>query len=216
MFQNRYNIKIAKLACGHNPQLLVSFNCSTTQPANDFSVDLNIKPSLMVQTLSVRSVFFFSYTLWKMRRSMCIFQVKVTVYHPANKNGKGKIFFGMSNITIDLCRFFNGKITSNLMEIIAGDLRKCSNGYHPCPYEVYCCIMLTLFRRLNHFFFRIFVKGHIYMKKCKIYDDSTFPPIVPSGIYVAHSYFYSKLSVKESYVFHIIFFLDVSPKSYRM
>lgn len=51
--------------------------------------------------------------------------------HP---NDYGETFLGMNNITVDLCRFQQGLVTSNLMKIVS--FGNCSNTQHPCPYTV--------------------------------------------------------------------------------
>lgn len=57
-------------------------------------------------------------------------------------------------------------------------------------------------------------QGHVYMRNCHISDDATFPPIVPTGEYIAHSYFYSKKLEKLSYVFYFRLNMNIRPKSY--
>lgn len=44
--------------------------------------------------------------------------------------------FGIKNVTIDMCRYFKGMSSSNLMDMVIGDVRKYTNVAHPCPFSV--------------------------------------------------------------------------------
>lgn len=142
------------------------------------------------------------------------FQVKVSITHhkSTDKNDNGRIFMGMKNITIDICRFNSGSISSNLMNIVAGDFRNCSNCYDQCPFTVIGRIKFILHSWLLHQFH--FLQGHKYFRNCQIVDDSLFPPVVPAGRYVAHANFFLKSKKRELLIFAFKLFMDVRPKTF--
>lgn len=69
-------------------------------------------------------VFFFSV----------IPQAKISAYRFVH--GRFTTFYGMNNITINICAFFKGTVTSNLMILTAAKAKKHTNLYHGCPYKV--------------------------------------------------------------------------------
>lgn len=45
-------------------------------------------------------------------------------------------FWGIVNLTINLCSVFSGRMTSTMADIMLEDLKTHSNIYHPCPFSV--------------------------------------------------------------------------------
>lgn len=70
-------------------------------------------------------------------------QVKVSVYRHTSQHDSGRIFLGLKNVTIDICRFLEGKVTSTLMNLVAAEMQNCSNAFHPCPYSVRRFVMIV-------------------------------------------------------------------------
>lgn len=44
--------------------------------------------------------------------------------------------FGIRNMEIDFCKYLTGKVSSNLMTRISGELKRRSNILHSCPLAV--------------------------------------------------------------------------------
>lgn len=43
---------------------------------------------------------------------------------------------GVRNVTVNVCQLFSGKTQSLLMDVVLGNLKKCSNILHACPFMV--------------------------------------------------------------------------------
>lgn len=65
-------------------------------------------------------------------------------FYQKRKN-KFVILFGMRNVTIDMCKFFNGIVATNFVTMATKDLRNYSNFFHPCPFSVNSLFYWRLF-----------------------------------------------------------------------
>lgn len=115
-------------------------NCSVT--GNEFTLMVNLKPSISVQPYFV-CIFPAILTNSLLKISLRAWQVKVSVLRLLDETDSGVPFMRINNITIDLCRFHNGQVSSNLMKTISLDT--CSNTQHPCPHSV-----IIIFDQSNH------------------------------------------------------------------
>lgn len=43
---------------------------------------------------------------------------------------------GLTNLTVDACKYLNNRMSSTILDIAIKDLRKYSNIIHPCPHKV--------------------------------------------------------------------------------
>lgn len=60
-----------------------------------------------------------------------------SLYGKKPKEVNYKVFMGLRNVKIDICKVFGGKIQSSFVEMAFGDAKKYSNIIHPCPYSVH-------------------------------------------------------------------------------
>lgn len=148
--QNQYNVKFTKIECNYDAQYFDDVNCAVNP--EDLTIDAVIKPEYTVDNLNVMQAipdFFSLSSLYSLGTFIDIWQVKVSIYRHTTPRERGRIFLGLNNVTIDICRFFSGKVTSNLMNVLAVGAQNCSNSFHPCPYAVRRC--LVLFCNLTNF-----------------------------------------------------------------
>lgn len=77
--------------------------------------------------------------------------------------------FGINNLTIDICRFMEGKFQSNFMAIIEKQLYEKSNMLKPCPISVKSCNCVV---ENSHFsVFISFIQGLLYIRDFCVQED---------------------------------------------
>lgn len=58
------------------------------------------------------------------------------MFHKERDQIKFQAYIGISNVTIDLCKFFGGEDSHMLLDIFAGEIHKYGNIMQPCPLTV--------------------------------------------------------------------------------
>lgn len=137
---------IQKIECQSNNQFIYNSSCElnqSIQPYGAFSADALILPNKTIHSVFVRAHNYIIETL-KMKYGryieIVVFffsvipQAKISAYRFVH--GRFTTFYGMNNITINICAFFKGTVTSNLMILTAAKAKKHTNLYHGCPYKV--------------------------------------------------------------------------------
>lgn len=115
LLKNAFEVNLMRIVCNKNTKFIRNVTCSV-QPSlgehGSYNIEAHVQPNKTVPNLIVKLSAF------------------------RNVNRRYQIYFGIRNIPIDICRFFNNGLSSNLMNIFADDLKKQSNVFHPCPFMV--------------------------------------------------------------------------------
>lgn len=94
--------------------------------------------------------------------------------------------FLLHNVTIDFCSAMGGK-WDPIIGVFGKELRKYSNFYQACPR-----------------------RGHIYWKPHFV-DTSSYPPILPGGIYYTKMIMYSKSENTDHMFLQLIMHFEIIP-----
>lgn len=76
--------------------------------------------------------------------------------------------FGMQNITIDLCRYLTGTLSSNFMNLMSSKLKEHSNILRPCPFVVRFPYLRSFSRFTD---LRISFQGNTFIKDYHLRDN---------------------------------------------
>lgn len=63
--------------------------------------------------------------------------MKFSIFHQQNQKTPYKVFMGMNNLMIDLCKYLGGGgLASTVFNILFADSKEHSNMFHSCPFSV--------------------------------------------------------------------------------
>lgn len=125
------------------------------------------------------------------------FQIRITLLHRKADEPKLRVFLGLRNVTVDLCRYLKGTFQSNLMDVVIKDVKKFGNIFHPCPFSVgnkehtfqsryfvkasfFCCSVLSL---------SLFLSGSLTSDQLcgRRFDNASFD--ATRSLWIEHSVF---------------------------
>lgn len=122
------------------------------------------------------------------------------------------VFMGASNISIDVCKIFSGKAQSMFVDMIAKDLQKNTNMFHPCPYQVGVISKILAWIEISYYS-SCRLQGLQYMKDFH-FDDTLFPSRMPVGRYIIQILMVSKRNGATKVIFVFRLFASLKNRSY--
>lgn len=164
--QVHHNIALDRLICRVNEDILSNLLCEikhVNKSLYTYTFESTVAPNATIHQLYVNqniwSLLHLVFVRFSEDRNSPLFftavicsynfdwlmQAKLTI---AKREGETyRTYMGMNNITLDICRTFDGSLQSIFMDFFLNDFKRYSNFYHPCPFKVrtdifFCCIKL--------------------------------------------------------------------------
>lgn len=140
--QVRYNIVLDTLDCSIlNYEIMLNVSCNVTNhnKLKSISAEFNLKPLQILNTFyvcltKVQYIVYIVLFEWQIIYSLLFSQVKLSMFR--KQASTYKTFMGMNNLTIDLCKYLGGGISTAVIDILFPNARTHSNVFHPCPFSV--------------------------------------------------------------------------------
>lgn len=93
------------------------------------------------------------------------FQLKISLFH--KRNGRYVKAYGISNLTIDVCKYVSGGLTSKLMNMVEDEMKTHSNLLQPCPISVYLIYKIRLKSEMK-IKLTLNFQGNVYLREYSI------------------------------------------------
>lgn len=119
----------------HSIQYIMYFEANQQNIHHLLGVDVytaktSIESDICTRKNSINIEFLFFVLIFV----FASFQMKITM--SVKQKNAYRIFLGMNNVTVDLCAYFGGSLSSAIMNVFFKDLKEHTNLFHPCPFSV--------------------------------------------------------------------------------
>lgn len=141
--KGQYESVIDSVECTYNEKLLMNVTCTTNVMGNGVrTLSIDTYAIKTLDHIFVSLIICFSFPCGNYSLIFCLYaspvvlKTKGSMFLKKKPKDKFRVFMGVNNLTVDICKYANGQVASLLLDMFVNALTHNGNILHPCPFSV--------------------------------------------------------------------------------